>query len=596
MKELWVCVGLTLITTADAFSKLPTTFISKKEHKFGIVSTSGSEYVTPIFTSLNPLDNGCYWVSSNPTNDLSGQMVSQFGEPVCEPVFLCYHDPIFPIPPSTHIDGAVLLPVKYPADGLEHDFLVYPDGQAVDLGQQHRNYLNTKQIVSQKLPNGLIGLYNIAARRNQIVLELDDILCSGLPNVGIAHIKGKYGLIDFSGKYILPCTFDSISFDWFSRGTFIVRSGSKQGIYNIGNGWYIPLKDNASIDTGDFGHLFRLHAGNATYILEPQDGKFRELPIGAKLKEVAFCSFSYTQEHENILGTLENDRVFSMHDCSIRSMCKDEIKRYGGGDIWVVEKDGEKYLSIYIYQGIPYYFKNSSILIKKRWLPQPKALFLVITENEMEKMRILSIDAKKTIVQPFDSRGKVVSSWRDKILIRDVKTQLISIVTLNGKVLVDFSDKISFATTIDLAFSDYTHIVHSGKAGLIDGDCNFVLPCQYEDVGHFGEGLVPAKQGGKWGFVELSGRWAITPRFDEARSFKDGFAPVCVGGKWGFVGKDGKPRTPFAYEDVKDVREGHFRAQVNGKWGVFALDGTCKLPPEYDRILSDDEPDYGDPR
>ena len=185
-----------------------------------------------------------------------------------------------------------------------------------------------------------------------------------------------------------------------------------------------------------------------------------------------------------------------------------------------------------------------------------------------------------------------VEPWAEKIKASDDEGH-IYIIDSEGKTLVGHDKNISILDNLDS--SGHARIVCDGKAGLVDGECNFVLPCQYEDVGHFGEGLVPAKTGGKWGFVSLDGEWIIPARFEEARTFSDGYAPVRMDGRWGFIDKSGKAATPIDYEDVKDVREGHFRAKVNGKWGIFALDGTCTLPAEYDNILSDDEYGYGDP-
>lgn len=219
-------------------------------------------------------------------------------------------------------------------------------------------------------------------------------------------------------------------------------------------------------------------------------------------------------------------------------------------------------------------------------------LFFTVNNSSSKEEGVLSIDGRKFLF-PL-KKGIVISDWENNIRVKDKHTNTIFIQALDGKVLLDWSvGATNLALYLDS--SGYARIVCDGKAGLVDGECKFVLPCRYEDVGHFGEGLVPAKSGGKWGFVSLDGEWAIPARLEEARCFKDGYAPVRIGGKWGFIDKSGKAVTPFDYEDVKDVREGYFRAQMGGKWGIFALDGTCTLPAEYDRILSDDEYGYGDP-
>lgn len=49
---------------------------------------------------------------------------------------------------------------------------------------------------------------------------------------------------------------------------------------------------------------------------------------------------------------------------------------------------------------------------------------------------------------------------------------------------------------------------------------------QYEDVGHFGEGLAPVKKNGKWGFIDKEGKVVIPFQYDYAWGFNEGYSIV----------------------------------------------------------------------
>ena len=459
----------------------------------------------------------------------------------------------------------------------------------IDLGIQPWHYLSNQGLVSRRLQNGQISLFDVAMRKDRTVLALDYILDSGFYNVGIAHKNGRFGLVGVTGKNILPCSYDAISSLLYANGLFVVGKDDSRGIFSVDHGWLLPLSENASIDPGDFGRLFKVNLNDGNFVLDPNTGKITKLPADAKFGETAWSSFTYMQNNRIFIGIPGKAAVFSVTNSSI--VLKNKTSGlYGCGDIWEIRENGKNFSSVYVYQGESHYYENARIEEVLCMTPDLKCLFLIITERDSKLARIMSVDANRTIAQPFDSKDKKIHRWKNKIIIRDFNTGFCSIIGLHGEILIDFSDKITFTEEGVFGLGDFTPVIHDGKSGLIDSECRFVLPCRYEDVGQFGDGLVPAKDGGKWGFVKLPGRWAIPAEFKEARAFKDGFAPVRAGGKWGFVGKDGKSRTPFAYEDVIDVRDGHFRAKVGGKWGIFALDGTCTLPAEYDWITASDDP------
>jgi hypothetical protein len=73
-----------------------------------------------------------------------------------------------------------------------------------------------------------------------------------------------------------------------------------------------------------------------------------------------------------------------------------------------------------------------------------------------------------------------------------------------------------------------------GKSGEVS------IPAQFETEGKFSdEGLAPVMSGKLWGYIDTTGRFAIPPMFDGAASFSFGLAPAAKGNKWGYIDRTG---------------------------------------------------------
>lgn len=65
-----------------------------------------------------------------------------------------------------------------------------------------------------------------------------------------------------------------------------------------------------------------------------------------------------------------------------------------------------------------------------------------------------------------------------------------------------------------------------GKEGFINTSGQIIVPCSYDKVHPFSEGLASASIGGSYGFVSTEAFVIIPMEFDEAGSFSEGLAPV----------------------------------------------------------------------
>ena len=74
-----------------------------------------------------------------------------------------------------------------------------------------------------------------------------------------------------------------------------------------------------------------------------------------------------------------------------------------------------------------------------------------------------------------------------------------------------------------------------GNFGYANNQGELIVPCQYDAVNGFREGLMVVATSNKCGYVDTTGAWVIDTIYDDARGFGDGLARVKVGGKWQFI-------------------------------------------------------------
>ena len=129
-------------------------------------------------------------------------------------------------------------------------------------------------------------------------------------------------------------------------------------------------------------------------------------------------------------------------------------------------------------------------------------------------------------------------------------------------------------------FKEYTI---DGRKGFVDSVTGEILvPCSYDDVGNFSEGLCIVKKNGKWGFIDMTGKEVIPCIYDGAREFREFLAPVRKNGKYGFIDWSGKEVIPCIYDFVFGFREGLASVEKNGKWGIIDKSGKEVIPCIYD--------------
>ncbi|MBR7033409.1 MAG: WG repeat-containing protein [Clostridia bacterium] len=131
----------------------------------------------------------------------------------------------------------------------------------------------------------------------------------------------------------------------------------------------------------------------------------------------------------------------------------------------------------------------------------------------------------------------------------------------------------------------------TGLWGFIDKTGELVIPCLYDDVGLFNDGLATVILNGKHGFINTSGGTVIPFEYDEAFGAAGGLAAVGKDGKFGLVDYGNNVVIPLEYDDISTFDEGVAYAVKNGYVYIIIPDDGSGNPAPGGKIPFTDVPD-----
>ncbi len=125
-------------------------------------------------------------------------------------------------------------------------------------------------------------------------------------------------------------------------------------------------------------------------------------------------------------------------------------------------------------------------------------------------------------------------------------------------------------------------IQHKGRWGFTSIDGKFKIPCRYDFVELFQEGLAAVTLDGKVGYIEKSGKVKIDFQFEEGLSFNEGTAVVEVAEKYGLINRRGKYILSPDLTYLGTMTAGLIPFENEGKFGYFNRKGEEVIPATYD--------------
>ena len=129
-----------------------------------------------------------------------------------------------------------------------------------------------------------------------------------------------------------------------------------------------------------------------------------------------------------------------------------------------------------------------------------------------------------------------------------------------------------------------------GKWGYVDSNGKMVIDFKYIEADFFNiEGLAKVQtKGRKWGYIDKTGKEIVPCIYESVTDFSDGLTKVTVGAKWGYCNKTGNEVIPCKEYLVGDFSKGLAIVKLYGKWGCF--DNTdIVIPCKFDEIRIDSD-------
>ena len=121
--------------------------------------------------------------------------------------------------------------------------------------------------------------------------------------------------------------------------------------------------------------------------------------------------------------------------------------------------------------------------------------------------------------------------------------------------------------------------------GYIDSEGNLVVPCRYERVNDYNEGLAVVEQNWRKGYVDTDGYEVSPVSYREAEMFRNGRG--CVqneAGLYGYVDETGREVIPCRFEKAISFYGEVTPACLNGLYGLIDKDGEFISTPRYEAM------------
>jgi hypothetical protein len=193
-----------------------------------------------------------------------------------------------------------------------------------------------------------------------------------------------------------------------------------------------------------------------------------------------------------------------------------------------------------------------------------------------------------------------IETGKDLASCKSFSNEKFNLFDKNGKLISQnqFQDVI-LTRTYDMGYSvsllDYPIVKINNKYGIIDKIGIPKLPCKYDELDSFKEGLAVFRLNDKYGFIDTNGVVVIPPKFEKTKPFTEGIAAVQLNGKLGFINKRGEliisniyDTIPINdYHQIAIFRNGFTNVKLKNKSGLIDSNGRILLPFIYDHIFSE---------
>lgn len=415
--------------------------------------------------------------------------------------------------------------------------------------------------------------------------------------VAIAKQGSKYGIVDSSGRVVLPVKYDDIS-NYDNQSLFEITDNHKCGLASA---------DGTLLTEIAFNNIEYVSAGEI--YLYQNDNKGMCNIDGRILVPVIYDDIAYSGNH---IAMVKNGFCWYLYNCSdetLSDMFYDEVYEITTG-IQTVNNMIKGYYALKNGKwGCVDSFGTTVIPFKYEALDK---------FDEMGRARVIYngkfgiIDCGGTVVIPpaydyiypfgtlkvavaqvgnkygaVNLSGNVaipfeydyIYSFNNSKTTVAYKDNVFSVINTQGEVVTDKNYKYieEFKNGLALAYANgYGYIDHNG---------NEIIECIYSDVKQGTALSVFLKNDEKWALFSSEGENLTGFIYEDAGEFENGLSSVSImvdGVKnYGYVNDSGDVVIPFSYSTAQKFKYGKAIVSIGSKYGIIDVEGKVVIPFEY---------------
>lgn len=417
----------------------------------------------------------------------------------------------------------------------------------------------------------------------------------------IVQLGNRYGVIDTTGKLVLPIEYNEIKLlnqqgqHFYSNhhvkntdSIFIeVRSNNKVGVFTHAGKPLLPVSYDQIYFLGATGNrcYFLLHSGNR-YGLANVSGK-QVLPIAYE-SIMAFQSAEalYTHsENDSLFFLAAQKQRFGLWNTRGKQLFPPVYTRISGQEFYLIKLDQGDSSALADTTGrilLPMRRYNNYYIVGPDRLAIPD-----YGENSITTLRLTDFNGKELYLSnkwDYSSGFGNRAVFNSGLLKLKTPYQKNLFVTEAGKEF-RFSDY----DEVNSFYDGFAIAQKQEKYGIIDKQGKPVVPLIYTDIRRFSDDLLMiVGEDRKKGLVTVNGRILLSAVYDEISNGYDLFKKYYVLRKdkvYGLADSTGKLLLPMEYDGIR-TNNSYMLIEVtkNGKDGLVNTAGKWLIPPDYDRL------------
>lgn len=340
---------------------------------------------------------------------------------------------------------------------------------------------------------------------------------------------GKYGVIDEDANEILACNYDYLRLHYYTDELIIAKQNNKIGLFNRDGLEILPFEYDS------IGYK------NSVDLLEATKGEMK----------------TYTNIDKSVFFTL--DKNMSIH-------------KKLGSLYWIKKENKYGAINGNGIQVVPYIYENMSL----------KTVDGLIAVEKDNKYGYINENGNEIIPCEYD----YLYEFSEGFAMVGDSNKKYSYIDKNNNPIVPYI----YSSSSKPFKNGYATVVKDYKFGMINSSGKEVIPCTFNYMLDYSEGLICVYKDNKYGYIDINGNEIIPFKYDVATNFINGFAQVKINDKYGLIDKKGNEIIPCEYdyfsfnEGINDDINDSIQVSKNGTIYCVGWNGNLYPYNRYDAI------------